>query len=130
VATWCPLAPPGATWCPYKLLIVVGKPWTVLLKIDMVPITDSWYFSDAFSRDDMVKIWKGLHYCMWMSDKPLVQEDLADLISSLIHNMKTPGAAFMFLDTFFETESREWYGIDRLRIDKFMMVSTNKQSFI
>ncbi|XP_064651343.1 ribosomal RNA processing protein 1 homolog B-like [Lineus longissimus] len=77
---------------------------------------------NGFSRDDLVKIWKGLHYCMWMSDKPLVQEDLAELISSLIHNLKTPDAAFMFLETFFETECREWYGIDRLRIDKFMML--------
>jgi ribosomal RNA-processing protein 1 len=26
-----------------------------------------------FTEDDMIKMWKGLHYCMWMCDKPLVQ---------------------------------------------------------
>ncbi|CAL4093540.1 unnamed protein product [Meganyctiphanes norvegica] len=27
----------------------------------------------GFTEDDMIKIWKGLFYCMYMSDKPLVQ---------------------------------------------------------
>lgn len=26
-----------------------------------------------FNQNDMIKIWKGLHYCLWMCDKPLVQ---------------------------------------------------------
>ena len=26
-----------------------------------------------FGVDEMMKLWRGLHYCMWMSDKPLVQ---------------------------------------------------------
>lgn len=26
-----------------------------------------------FSEADFLKIWKGLHYCMWMQDKPLIQ---------------------------------------------------------
>lgn len=27
----------------------------------------------AFTEDDFMRIWKGLFYSMWMSDKPLVQ---------------------------------------------------------
>ena len=26
-----------------------------------------------FSHDDLIKIWKGLYYNMWMADKPLLQ---------------------------------------------------------
>jgi len=28
---------------------------------------------DVFGDGDFLKIWKGLHYCMWMTDKPLIQ---------------------------------------------------------
>ncbi|RXM93268.1 Ribosomal RNA processing protein 1-like B [Acipenser ruthenus] len=27
----------------------------------------------GFSNDELLKIWKGLFYCMWMQDKPLLQ---------------------------------------------------------
>lgn len=27
----------------------------------------------AFTEDDFMRIWKGLFYSMWMSDKPLIQ---------------------------------------------------------
>ena len=30
----------------------------------------------GFSEVDLLKIWKGLFYCMWMSDKPLIQVHL------------------------------------------------------
>ncbi|XP_066991152.2 ribosomal RNA processing protein 1 homolog isoform X2 [Anabrus simplex] len=28
---------------------------------------------DKFKEDDFMRIWKGLYYCVWMSDKPLIQ---------------------------------------------------------
>lgn len=28
---------------------------------------------EPFNEEDMIKLWKGLHYCLWMCDKPLVQ---------------------------------------------------------
>lgn len=28
---------------------------------------------NPFNEEDFIKLWKGLHYCMWMCDKPLVQ---------------------------------------------------------
>ena len=34
------------------------------------------------------KIWKALFYCMWHSDKPKVQAELADKLSALMHSMK------------------------------------------
>jgi len=37
------------------------------------------------TESDLLKIWKGLFYCMWMSDKAPVQQELAATISKLIH---------------------------------------------
>ena len=42
----------------------------------------------AFDKSEMLRLWKGLHYCFWMSDKPLIQEELADKIASLMHCIK------------------------------------------
>lgn len=27
----------------------------------------------GFTHDELLKVWKGLFYCMWMQDKPLLQ---------------------------------------------------------
>ena len=32
---------------------------------------------------ELLKLWRGLFYCMWMADKPLVQEDLARKLAGL-----------------------------------------------
>lgn len=77
---------------------------------------------DSFEELDMMKLWKGLFYCMWFSDKPLVQEDLASLLAKLIHSLKDLKAVCMFVDAFVLTMGREWHGIDSLRLDKFYML--------
>ncbi|XP_072369120.1 ribosomal RNA processing protein 1 homolog B-like [Scyliorhinus torazame] len=59
---------------------------------------------------------------MWMQDKPLLQEELANSISQLIYTFKNLDAKFLFMETFFQTMNREWNGIDRLRLDKFYML--------
>ncbi|XP_059151923.1 ribosomal RNA processing protein 1 homolog B-like isoform X2 [Physella acuta] len=76
----------------------------------------------GLSDADLLKIWKGLHYCMWMQDKPLIQEELSQRITNLIHCFPSTGSALGFVRIFFETQAREWNGIDRLRLDKFMMM--------
>ncbi|XP_069745218.1 ribosomal RNA processing protein 1 homolog A-like isoform X2 [Narcine bancroftii] len=73
----------------------------------------------GFSQEELLKIWKGIFYCMWMQDKPLLQEELADSIAQLVHSFRNLDAKFLFLETFFQTMNREWNGIDRLRMDKF-----------
>ncbi|XP_078265883.1 ribosomal RNA processing protein 1 homolog B [Rhinoraja longicauda] len=75
--------------------------------------------SGGFSQDELLKIWKGIFYCMWMQDKPLLQEELAESIAQLVHTFRNLDAKFLFLETFFQTMNREWNGIDRLRMDKF-----------
>ncbi|XP_058689857.1 ribosomal RNA processing protein 1 homolog B [Poecile atricapillus] len=76
----------------------------------------------GFSQEEMLKIWKGLFYCMWMQDKPLLQEELAANISQLIHVFQNTEAQHLFIQTFWQTMNREWNGIDNLRLDKYYML--------
>ncbi|XP_051042985.1 ribosomal RNA processing protein 1 homolog A isoform X2 [Phodopus roborovskii] len=76
----------------------------------------------GFTPDELLKIWKGLFYCMWMQDKPLQQEELGRTISQLIHAFQTTETQYLFLRAFWQTMIREWVGIDLLRLDKFYML--------
>ncbi|NXC01554.1 RRP1B protein, partial [Orthonyx spaldingii] len=76
----------------------------------------------GFSQEELLKIWKGLFYCMWMQDKPLLQEELAANISQLIHVFQNSEARHLFIQTFWQTMNREWNGIDNLRLDKYYML--------
>lgn len=68
---------------------------------------------------DLLKLHKGLFYCLWMQDKPALQQrlsrDLAGLVSSL-----QPGVVLPFIRAFFETMAREWGHIEALRLDKYL----------
>ncbi|KAK9810440.1 hypothetical protein WJX72_010775 [[Myrmecia] bisecta] len=68
---------------------------------------------------DMMKIWKGLFYCFWHSDKQHIQAELANRLSGILLELK-PVVALMYFEMFLKTMQREWFGIDRLRLDKFM----------
>ncbi|NWV31698.1 RRP1B protein, partial [Grantiella picta] len=76
----------------------------------------------GFSQEELLKIWKGLFYCMWMQDKPLLQEELAANISQLTHVFQNTEARHVFIQTFWQTMNREWNGIDNLRLDKYYML--------
>ncbi|KAF5388539.1 hypothetical protein D9757_004658 [Collybiopsis confluens] len=70
---------------------------------------------DEIPSSEMAKLWKGIFYCFWMSDKPLVQQALASELASLVLCTPNPSSALSFLNGFWETIVREWNGIDRLR---------------
>ncbi|XP_063161352.1 ribosomal RNA processing protein 1 homolog B [Candoia aspera] len=76
----------------------------------------------CFSQEELLKIWKGLFYCMWMQDKPLLQEELSNNISQLIHLIENMDTRHLFIQTFWQTMNREWNGLDQLRLDKFYML--------
>lgn len=78
--------------------------------------------SFAFTDTDFLRLWKGLFYCMWMSDKPLIQESLAEDIGSLVRCFDDIKVALQYFGTFLETMCIEWFGIDHWRMDKFMML--------
>ncbi|KAK6185167.1 hypothetical protein SNE40_007459 [Patella caerulea] len=75
-----------------------------------------------FTEEDFTKIWKGLHYCLWMQDKPLIQEELVEKMTALVHSFANSDQTFLFIKVFFITEIREWPTIDKWRVDKFMML--------
>lgn len=77
---------------------------------------------EPISKPDMDKLWKGIFYCFWMSDKPLVQQALASELAELLLTMTSVSSSLSFLRGFWETTVREWNGIDRLRIDKYYML--------
>jgi ribosomal RNA-processing protein 1 len=70
-----------------------------------------------------MKLWKGLFYCMWMSDKPLIQEDLAETISELVHSIIDRKTGLKFITVALKTMANHWSGIDTWRMVKFLMVS-------
>ncbi|KAJ3977866.1 Nop52-domain-containing protein [Lentinula raphanica] len=73
-------------------------------------------------KSEMIKLWKGIFYCFWMSDKSLVQQALASELAELVLSITNTVSAFSFLNGFWETMVREWNGIDRLRLDKYLML--------
>lgn len=85
---------------------------------------------------EMRRLWKGLFFCFWMSDKPLVQQRLASDLAGIILDIDPQGSdtqvdggrqaggeasvdrldcALDFVAGFWEALVREWNGIDRLR---------------
>lgn len=90
------------------------------------------------SELELKKLWKGLFYCFWMSDKPLIQQRLADDLSNLVlvHPKSTTSTTqqdegemseraqggLKFLETFWDTLVAEWSGLDKHRIDKFYLL--------
>ncbi|KAM9805059.1 ribosomal RNA processing protein 1 homolog B [Neosynchiropus ocellatus] len=76
----------------------------------------------GFTLDELLKLWKGLFYCLWMQDKPLLQMDLSKLIAAMIHNFHDLDAQLLYLRACLQTFKREWNGIDRLRMDKFFQL--------
>nr|XP_046259854.1 ribosomal RNA processing protein 1 homolog B-like [Scatophagus argus] len=76
----------------------------------------------GFTGDELLKLWKGLFYCLWMQDKPLLQEELSSQISGLIHCFQDVDGQFLYLESSLQTLKREWTGIDRLRMDKFFQL--------
>ncbi|KAI9590518.1 ribosomal RNA processing protein 1 homolog [Glossina fuscipes] len=79
--------------------------------------------SFPFTEEDFMRIWKGLYYNMWYSDKPLVQEDLAEQLGQLIgcfdDNIEL---SIKFFGAFLKIMEVEWFGIDQWRMDKFLML--------
>ncbi|CAK1592932.1 unnamed protein product [Parnassius mnemosyne] len=77
-----------------------------------------------FKEDDFTRVWKGLFYAMWMSDKPLIQEELCENIAGIldIFPLEQIKNAVLMTKAGLKVLATEWYGIDQHRMDKFMML--------
>ncbi|KAF2447454.1 hypothetical protein P171DRAFT_407614 [Karstenula rhodostoma CBS 690.94] len=71
------------------------------------------------SELDLLKLWKGLFYCLWMQDKPAQQQALSRSLASLPSSLKPP-VVLPFLRAFWATIAREWTNIEALRLDKYL----------
>lgn len=73
----------------------------------------------SISEQDLLKLWKGLFYCLWMQDKPALQQRLSRDLASLVSTLRT-SVVIPFLRAFFNTMAREWKQIEALRLDKYL----------
>jgi len=72
---------------------------------------------------EMLKLWKALYYCMWLSDKPPIQAELAGALSSdVFRAFQTPALAYTYVRMFYRTLLREWHMLDQHRINKFYVL--------
>lgn len=86
--------------------------------------------AEPLSDLEMAKLWKGIFYCFWMSDKPRVQQALANEMAeiplsiqkSLKNQKQISNTAWQFFEGFLDSMVREWWGLDKWRVDKFMML--------
>ncbi|KAK4058538.1 hypothetical protein OIO90_000700 [Microbotryomycetes sp. JL221] len=109
---------------------------------DDITLTDDdwsheWIPDSRLQDSEMAKLWKGVFFCFWMSDKPLVQQALAADLSSLVLEVRPSKpkdsssvhprvarfrAAMCYLRGFWWATTREWSSLDRLRLDKFYLL--------
>ena len=68
---------------------------------------------------EMLKLWKGLYYCMWLSDKQDIQFELATSLANLIDKFRSQTIVFQYIRMFYRTILREWYSLDQYRVNKF-----------
>lgn len=92
------------------------------------------HISTALSTLDILKLWKGLFYALWMCDRPLPQQQLCADLAGLLWILPTAGAddddddekvkvVVSWLRGFWATMAREWAtGIDVLRMEKFLLL--------
>eukprot|EP00796_Vickermania_ingenoplastis_P006977 gene6977-4941_t len=71
----------------------------------------------------LLKLSRGLFFCLWHSDKPLEQLACADLISGFIAVPPTPRGQVLMASCLLRVLSREWPTIDHYRMDKYLALA-------
>lgn len=74
----------------------------------------------SLDKIEMTQLWKALFYSFWMSDKVLIQQELARKLANFIKVCDNDTTSLLYIECFFECMEREWSGIDYLRMDKFL----------
>ncbi|KAH8583196.1 NNP-1 Nop52 [Cryptosporidium sp. chipmunk genotype I] len=78
--------------------------------------------NNSMTRLQMLKIWKGLYYSMWLSDKVLIQREIAVSISRLQKRFDVKENLFSFIEEFYLMMRFRWDGMDHYRMDKFVFL--------
>ncbi|EEH08320.1 conserved hypothetical protein [Histoplasma capsulatum G186AR] len=69
---------------------------------------------------ELLKIWKGLFFCFYHSDRPLTQQSFARSLSFTLVPSLPAQTLQPFLRAFWITMSRDFHSLDRLRLDKYL----------
>ncbi|KAJ6121561.1 hypothetical protein N7512_004026 [Penicillium capsulatum] len=71
---------------------------------------------------DLLKLWKGLFFCVYHSDRPLTQQALARALSYSLVPSLPHATLHRFLRAFWITIGRDFHSLDRLRLDKYLFL--------
>ncbi|KAK0621718.1 nucleolar protein,Nop52-domain-containing protein [Bombardia bombarda] len=77
--------------------------------------------ASALAPLDVLKLWKGLFYALWMCDRAVPQQTLCAELAELVYILPR-GAVVPWLRGFWSTMAREWTSIDVLRMEKFLLL--------
>ena len=82
------------------------------------------YLANTTSVSDlnMLKLWKALYYCLWLTDKEPMQQEVCSNISKLIHVFPKLSLTIQFIKTFYVTILREWTLVDQWRVNKLYIL--------
>ncbi|KAI1976922.1 hypothetical protein LOZ55_003959 [Ophidiomyces ophidiicola] len=72
--------------------------------------------------NDLLKIWKGLFFCMYHCDRPVNQQNLSRSLSYTLVPKLPDQILQPFLRAFWITMSRDFHSLDRLRLDKYLFL--------
>ncbi|KAM0433367.1 hypothetical protein ACHAPT_004244 [Fusarium lateritium] len=75
----------------------------------------------SLSDTDAQKLWKGLFYALWMTDRPVPQQRLAADLANLLFTLR-PACAVPWLRGFWVVIGAQWTDIDVLRLEKFLLL--------
>ena len=78
--------------------------------------------SDPVTQDAeraLLRLWKALHYCLWLTDKTQTQNELSAVLAK---GVSITPASVGYITAFFRTLMREWSNLDQYRVEKFYVL--------
>ena len=80
--------------------------------------------SSSLSTLEILKLWMGLYYALWMADRAVPQQNLCNDLAALlsVFDRDDNAAAIAWLRGFWATMARKWTEIDVLRMEKFLLL--------
>ncbi|GAM86108.1 hypothetical protein ANO11243_041180 [Dothideomycetidae sp. 11243] len=121
------------------LLRALASSSTARRRAAMAQLTTYLTSARRFTSLDMLKVWKALFYCVYMTPRPRNQQrlsiEISELALSFLPSQTQTGEEeaeeeqnrrednlVLFLEAFWITIAREWEGIDKARLDKFLFL--------
>lgn len=79
---------------------------------------------DILSETNLLRLWKGLHYCMLVTEDDQLQEDLSDYFAELGSCLESAEKSLQFACAFVKVEMIEWPLLDNRKVPRFVKLST------